>query len=285
MVSFEGIINSIEANIPAHTAGDYVGEDGLWHCGKCHEAKELRLKIDEATAAQFGIKQVVRRNCACRRAAIEAEDKKIEEAKRIQRIRQIREASLSSPMYRESRFEKDDGKDAKSRAISMRYVEKWAEMKAENIGLLFTGGVGTGKTFYAACIANALVDKDVSVWMTTMPQIIHEMSEDYGESRDYVLNRIRNVNLLVIDDFGIERNTEYTSEKVYEIINERYKSNKPLILTTNIPFSDIQTQQGIKEQRIYDRILEMCPVNVTPAIRRRAEISKSKLDAIKRLKE
>ena len=64
--------------------------------------------------------------------------------------------------------------------------------------------------------------------------------------------------LLIIDDFGMERGTEYGLEQVYNVIDSRYRSKKPLIVTTNIPLHDLQHPQDTAHARIYDRLLEMC---------------------------
>jgi len=54
-------------------------------------------------------------------------------------------------------------------------VEKWPEMRDKNVGMLFYGDVGTGKSFYACCIANALLDKGVSVLVTSSPKILEKI--------------------------------------------------------------------------------------------------------------
>ena len=62
----------------------------------------------------------------------------------------------------------------------------------------------------------------------------------------------------IIDDFGMERGTEYGLEQVYNVIDSRYRSKKPLIVTTNIPLQDLQHPQDTAHARIYDRLLEKC---------------------------
>ena len=65
--------------------------------------------------------------------------------------------------------------------------------------------------------------------------------------------------LLIIDDFGMERGTEYGLEQVYNVIDSRYRSGKPLIVTTNLTLDSLQNPQDTAHARIYDRLLEMCP--------------------------
>ena len=118
-----------------------------------------------------------------------------------------------------------------------RYVDKWAEVRTKNIGLLLWGGVGTGKSFFAGCIANALMEQEVSVRMTNFSSILNDLSNSFSGRNDMV-DRLCSYPLLIIDDFGIERGTEYALEQVYNIIDARYRSKKPLIVTTNLTLTD-----------------------------------------------
>ena len=87
--------------------------------------------------------------------------------------------------------------------------------------------------------------------------------------------------LLIIDDLGIERNTEYALEQVYAVIDERYKTGLPLIITTNLTISQLRNPEDVAHARIYSRVLEMCtPVHV-PGHDRRTTIGKSKQELVK----
>ena len=104
-----------------------------------------------------------------------------------------------------------------------RYVEQWQTMRTENIGLLLWGGVGTGKSFLAGCIANALMEQEVPVCMTNFARILN----DSFSGRNEVVDRLCRYSLLIIDDFGMERGTEYALEQIYNIVDSRYRSRKP----------------------------------------------------------
>lgn len=86
------------------------------------------------------------------------------------------------------------------------------------------GDVGTGKSFVAACIANALIESGVPVLMTNFSKILNQMGAMYSEERYQYIASFTNYPLLIIDDLGIERNMEYALEQVYAVIDERYKS-------------------------------------------------------------
>ena len=124
------------------------------------------------------------------------------------------------------------------------------------MGLLLWGNVGTGKTFFAACIANALVEKHISVRMTNFSTILNDLFSETDKNK--YLERLNDHNLLIIDDLGIERDTEYALEQVYNIIDTRYKSGKPLIITTNLTLEELKNPIDVAHKRIYDRVLGMC---------------------------
>ena len=161
-----------------------------------------------------------------------------------------------------------------------RYVEQWQTMRSENIGLLFWGGVGTGKSFLAGCIANALMAQEVPVCMTNFAHILNELNNSFS-GRNEVVERLCRYPLLIIDDFGMERGTEYALEQIYNIVDSRYRSRKPLIVTTNLTLDEIRHPQDTAHARIYDRLLEMCVPISCIGISFRKETAQEKLERLK----
>ena len=106
-------------------------------------------------------------------------------------------------------------------------------MKANASGLLIWGDVGTGKSFFAGCIANALLEKGVPVLMTNFSRILNTLTGMHFEDRNQFIDSLNRYSLLIIDDLGIERNSEFALEQVFNVIDSRYRSKKPLIVTTN----------------------------------------------------
>ena len=136
-------------------------------------------------------------------------------------------------------------------------LEEISKMKEKNIGLLIWGDVGCGKSFLAGAIANALIDQEVRVKMTNFTAILNDLSSTF-EGRNEYLNRLCSYPLLIIDDFGMERGTEYGLEQVYSVIDGRYRSKKPLIVTTNLTLTELRSAADTAHKRIYDRVLDMC---------------------------
>lgn len=135
-----------------------------------------------------------------------------------------------------------------------RYADKWEDVvQSGGAGLLLWGGVGTGKTHASYCLANALIDKGVSVFITTIPALADSVFDDkFGKA--HMMNRVRGCGLLILDDIGTERDTAFMSEKAFEFIDERIKTGKPIVVTTNISPADMDAADDINKKRIFDRV-------------------------------
>ena len=155
------------------------------------------------------------------------------------------------------RFDHDDG-TVPMLAEARNYVEHWAEMRQNGMGLLFWGLPGNGKTFAAACIANALCETMKDVRMVTLAAVLNRLPAMSAEDKLYYLQSLKNCDLLILDDFGMERRTDYAREQVFNLIDGRYLSGRPLIVTTNLSLQDLKDPADMTEQRIFDRILERC---------------------------
>ena len=86
------------------------------------------------------------------------------------------------------------------------------------------GPVGTGKSFFAGCIANALLEQGERVMMTNFSRILNEMTS-YQADKNQIIQNLVDYPLLIIDDLGIERNSEFALEQVYNVIDSRYCKN------------------------------------------------------------
>lgn len=177
-----------------------------------------------------------------------------EKANRIQQKRKRVFGSAQGLM--DCTFDRDNGA-VPQLAWARQYVEHWPEMRRENMGLLFWGPAGTGKTFAAACIANALVDLEVGVRMITLGEALLNLFGMSGEERIQYLEVLTTCGLLILDDFGVERRTPYAREQVYEIVNRRYLSGRPMVVTTNLTLEELKNADR-DDSRIHDRVLERC---------------------------
>jgi len=261
-------IDSIIAAAPPIEPEDYIGPDGLLYCGKCHTPRQYRLN-------NLGDMRVVPVLCKCQMAAEEAERQEAERRRFEKRVDRLRRNGLPEPESRYSNFDADDQSNPKVSTAVKKYADEFDAFSKINMGLLLYGPVGTGKTFYAACIANALIDRGIPVLMTNFTRIINTMQGLFEGRQDYI-DSLNDYKLLIIDDLGVERESEYMQEQVYNIINARYESRKPLIVTTNISMDEIKNPKDAQRHRIYDRVLEICfPVKVDGESRRRENVKKT----------
>lgn len=239
---------------------DYMGDDGLIRCGVCGERKQFRIRLPGSK----GDGRIVPVVCACVRKEIEKRAQEEEYRETMNRIQILKQNSMMASKYRDIKFDKYNVIPENRKVLNMaqKYVERFSEMEKKNQGLLLYGTVGTGKSFTAACIANELLDKQISVIMTSFVKILQDIRGFDDESK--YMDSINSPRLLIIDDLGAERNTDYAMEKVYNIIDSRVRTNKPMILTTNLTLDEMLDTGDVRYQRIYDRIFEVCyPVEMS----------------------
>ncbi len=217
--------------------------------------------------------------CICQRAEREKQETLISQQKHNDLVRQLKAAGFSDPAMLDWTFENDNGRSPQMHHAH-RYVEQWQTMLSENLDLLLWGGVGTGKSFLAGCIANALMEQEVPVRMTNFARILNELNNSFSGRND-IVDRLCRYPLLIIDDFGMECGTEYALEQIYNIVDSRYRSRKPLIVTTNLTLDEIRHPQDTAHARIYDRLLEMCVPISCIGVSFRKENAQEKLERLK----
>lgn len=236
--------------------------NGILFCGNCHTPKQERTTVD-------GVEYVYPVRCECEERAIAEERRQREEKERAIRSAELRCLSIEDNAAEKWTFSVADksGENERSMKICERYVEKFPQMLSDNRGLLLFGSVGTGKTVAAACIANALLDRNYSVVMTSLVVLI----EDSGKSEE-IIRRMNEIDLLILDDLGAERSTDYGFERIYAVCDARYRCGKPVIYTSNLPLDTFKHAEDIRCARIYDRVLERCyPVEFRGVSRRKRE--------------
>ena len=273
-------INAVLENMTAATPEpeDYTGEDGLLYCGKCHKPKESYFPKE--TAAWLGHDRHPA-ECDCQRAAREEREAAEKRRSHLETVERLKRRGFTDPAMQNWTFENDNGK-CPQMGHARFYVENWEAMKEINAGYLLWGGVGTGKSYFAGCIANALMEQEVAVRMTNFSAILNDLTASF-EGRNEYIERLCRFPLLIIDDFGMERGTEYGLEQVYNVIDSRYRSRKPLIVTTNLTLDSLQNPLDTAHARIYDRLLEMCAPILFTGENFRRETAQAKLNRLKEL--
>ena len=275
--------------------GDYIGEDGLLVCGKCHTPKQCRFEFMGKIRTPMCL-------CKCGEERAEKEMRSIRAAEmnlkydNFQTVAasdfdllswlDARDYTISAYLVKERKnllkkicfpeadmshwnFANDDGENEKVSAVMRNYAEHFDEMKEKGKGLLLFGKVGRGKSFYAACVGNYLIERGIPAHMTDFSRIERESNRDFSKRQEY-FDALNKFPLLILDDLGTERDTQYMNEIVYTVIDNRAKAGLPTIVTTNLTAEELKSPANITNQRIFSRLLGICiPVEVAGDDRRR----------------
>lgn len=252
---------------------DEYMQDGLIHCKACKTPRQCNFDWDGET-------KIFPQMCECQQKIHDAEEAAIKEADRKRHIETLRLRGIPNPAYREYRFAIDDGQTPKTTQACKNFVKKFAEFQEFGGGLILWGSVGTGKTFFAMCIANALVDRGYNIQCTTLATVIKQ-AQDF-DNADNHFNCLMRKSLIVVDDLGTERGTSFANEQIYKFIDGCNTHNIPLIFTTNYPPSVLQAATedttDLTYARIYSRILEKCTPIPVLEVKRRANNEKANYD-------
>lgn len=255
---------------------DYTDDDtGLLMCGQCHTKKQKKISF-------LGEERIVGCLCRCAAEKLEKEHEEYRVKEELLNIQKMKSAGLQDRTFYNYTFDRCDASQENA-LYAKRYVEHFLEMAQTGQGLLFWGNVGTGKTFLAGCIANALLEQKIPVLMTSFPKILNALGGLYSSERNEYLASLNRYTLLVIDDMGIERESQYTVETIYTVIDERYKSGKPFIITTNIQLDALKSPQDVEHARIYDRIMERCMPVFFGGKNYRSELGQGNRDTAKKI--
>ncbi|KNZ70918.1 IstB domain-containing protein ATP-binding protein [Thermincola ferriacetica] len=150
-------------------------------------------------------------------------------------------------------------------AIAYRLARQFVDraLKGERPdGIMFTGNVGSGKTFLACCIANALLEHGEELLFLVVPDLLDEIRATYDNgvhdvTEQELLDTARKVKYLILDDLGAHNYTEWTRNKLYSIINYRLNNQLPTVITTNLDLAELEQHLG---DRTTSRIVQLCQV-------------------------
>ena len=240
---------------------DYEVE-GLLYCGNCNTPKECKVKLN-------GRVMIVGCLCKCEIESNAEEEQRRKQEQKISRIKRLRDLSFYDSRMKDWNFKNDDEKDKYLSNIAIRYVANFDLMKEQSKGLLIFGNSGSGKSYMAACIVNALIDMGVACTMTNFSRIANELWKT--DDKQGVYYKLNDNDLLVIDDFTVERQSDYMNEIVFNVIDERYRCGLPLIVTTNLQADSLVPNGDITHDRIISRLSEMCVFVVSRSNDRRVE--------------
>lgn len=174
--------------------------------------------------------------------------------------------------YRDKTFDGffDEGTDRDAFDKCLYYRDAFSEMAATGAGLMLYGELGTGKTHLAACLCNALIDKGRKPLMTNVTRLVDRGIARHGDL-DGLLNELSEYDLIVLDDFGSERNGENMPARVFQVVDFLASNRIPVIVTTNMTAEQIHhPHESVK--KILARLWKCTPVEVKGKNRRQMRV-------------
>lgn len=262
MNDFQSFISEVIEKAAQSRTEPVLNIDGIRYCPTCGQPLEIRRNV-------LGEERLLPVMCECDRE----QERKRKEAAHLQALADARRRCFDGDYSRlsDARIAEAELEHPKEAGIIRRYAENFPEFYREQQGLLFYGPNGTGKSFMAAALCNALIDGGHEVYFTTFSHIDRKAGTGSIADKATYLDSLNRYALIVLDDLGAERSSEYMQELVFSVIDARYASGKPMVVTTNLTMQELKTPRTAQQSRIYDRILQVCyPVQVTgESIRRK----------------
>lgn len=241
------------------------------HCNKYIAAITVEVP-------QLRIKNKILPTCEC---VVEREEAKIREAQNFAKKREIEKLFSISNLgerFSKSTFEAflDRNGSETAHKIAMKYVKTFKEWNGES--LMIWGEPGNGKTHLAAAIVNELSKKGYIVVFQSVPELLQRIRSTFNsenkENETQIMRALLECDLLILDDIGAEKTTEWVEEKLFNIIDGRYRKELPTLYTSNLEPKELKHQVG---KRSYDRMVETSLTVKNEAASYRREIAKQRL--------
>lgn len=230
-------------------------QDGLIMCKKCRTAR-MFVSPDGS----------VKTRCLCECQSNER-DKLLEEkrlAKIEERRKQIKDLCIRHKKWQNFTIAESEETKSQAYKVAVGYIKDFERHKIGGTGIIFYGEKGAGKTYYSSAISNAVFDKGYFVYMVNASELMSVFDSGKSDDINQEIQRISRADLFVLDDLGAERSSEYAQGKIYQVINTRVLSGKPMVISTNVTSEQISAEKSGILRRTYDRIFEVCyPVLMT----------------------
>lgn len=154
-------------------------------------------------------------------------------------------------------YQADNEGQARALRKARAYADGWQNSVAAGTSLIFSGNAGTGKTHLACAIANQLIAQGVSAVFTTVSDAMRAIKRTYDAGSQLTelqaIQAFVDPGLLILDEVGANRGTEYEVQLVFDIINKRYENCRPTIILTNL---DPEALRQCLGERVVDRLRE-----------------------------
>lgn len=272
--SLDPLVSKLSAIVPGDDE-TYLGDDGLLYCQRCNTPRQVRVEF-------LGNVKTVRCLCKCMTEERDRAEAREKREKRKQRIMARMPAAFSDRELWEGTFDNDDGKMPAITAAMRAYADNFLKMQENGKGLLLYGDVGTGKSFMAACVVNALDAEGYACMMTNFSRLTNKLAETW-DGKQQLIDNLGAFDLVVIDDLGAERDTDFMNENVTTIIDSLYRAKTPMIITSNYTPKQLTEATDIRRKRVYDRLLERCHPVLVDGPSRRKQMGREEFHEMNRL--
>ena len=255
--------------------GDYE-KDGVLHCGYCHKPKYILHNL-------FGKVKAFPIDCDCLKeclARIAGEHRRREE---LIKAENCRSHALPYAHMRQWNFANDDGGSPVITGYAKHYAEHFAEFRPRGEGLFLFGISGTGKTYTAVQIVNALCDKGYRCLVTSFLDIVTDLLSLNREKRQEYINDICRHDLVVFDNYGTEPTTYFSDMNVLEIVNICYDKFVPVIVATSLSPEILDKENNITRKSALTRLKERCYCLTLANVHRKNKQAKERNDRYRKL--
>lgn len=204
-----------------------------------------------------GIKIAIKKPCFCRDAEIKAQDKAAAEKKAEEsRVKRFAWAGIPE-MFQDATLKKyvrRPGTDEAYEAVKAYLLNREENITAGK-GLLLAGPCGTGKTHLGCAILNCALEDGRTAAYWNVPEMFDALLPGRSEERAQgdILDKAYMARVLLLDDLGAEKPSEWTQKQLTIIIDARYRDNKPTIITTNAAGKELLNSCGA---RVYSRLMD-----------------------------
>ena len=232
---------------------EFIGEDGLIYCKVCGEAKQYLDEKDKNCLYHLRQQKAHPKLCKCETEQADEQTKIAIAREQEERLSGVKSDCFSSnKKYMNCTFESSS--ESENYVKCLTYAEHFNEIKPA--GLCLYGNVGTGKSHFAACIANKVIEMGYRAKFTSVSKISGLITGEYGNINN-VLQKLCSYDLVVLDDLGVERESPTVEERLYLIVNELVDNDVAMIVTTNMDMTALSDTKS-SAYRIYSRINGAC---------------------------
>jgi DNA replication protein DnaC len=203
------------------------------------------------------------------RSHLEKKYKEEKEREYQQRLNLLIKKSNLGERFKTRTFESFQTNEFNKKAYDtcLRYANDFNKIKEQGLGIIITGGYGVGKTHLVAAIAHELMKQGVQPIFGTLISLLDRIRSTYDnpnvkENELQILNNYNKCSLLIIDDLGKEKPSEWAMQRLYEVLNNRYENKMPIIITSNYSIEKLKERLTVNDnyetaEAIISRIYEM----------------------------